>query len=313
MKVLVTGGSGALGSEVCHWLRGGGHEAIVFDVAPPREAAAGWFRGDIRDGVALLEAVRTHNPAAIVHLASLLSLETRANPRLGVEINSIGMVNALDAARILGVRRFVWASTAGVFSAGPETVANDAPYRPLDIYGGTKILNETLADHYHRTYGLETIGLRFPAVMGAARPTSQVGMLGEALIEKPVAGEPSAVPFADDVPNWLWIGDAAQAITLATTSTAGPAGNYNIGGDVRPLRDAIAIARDILPGASIEAEPGIAGLEIRLDSSLFEERFGFRPEWRLEDQLAELIRRARARRTGQEEGAQIVPQPAPEA
>jgi UDP-glucose 4-epimerase len=298
MRVLVTGGSGALGSEVCSRLTSDGHEPIAYDLAPPQDAATEWFRGDTRDGVVLIEAIRTHDVAAVVHLASLLTLEAKANPRLAVEINSVGMVNALDAARILGVRRFVWASTAGVFAAGagPGTIANDAPYRPLDIYGGTKILNETLADHYHHAYGLETIGLRFPVMTGAGQPTSLVGKLRTALVEKPVAGEPSLVPFADDIPNWLWIGDAARAIALATMSSSAPAGNYNVGGDVRSLRDAIAIVQKLVPGASIEAEPGIVGMELRVDASLFEERFGFRHEWPLEDQLAELVRRELAGR-----------------
>jgi UDP-glucose 4-epimerase len=295
VRVLVTGGAGALGFEVCARLTADGHEPIVFDLARPRDEAVSWMRGDVRDGLALVEAFRASEAGAVVHLASLLSLETKANPRLGVEVNSLGMVNALEAARIAGVRRFVWASTAGVFggAAGTETIDNDSPYRPTDVYGATKVLNELLADHYHRAHGMETIGLRFPLMLGGGQPTSLAGSLAQALIAKPVAGEPSVVPFADDTPNWLWIGDAARAIALATASTAAPAGSYNVGGDVRSLREAIAIVRELVPAASVEPGPGKAGLEFRLDASLFEERFGFRPEWALEEQLAELVRRAK--------------------
>lgn len=295
MRLLVTGGSGALGSELCGALVGADHEPVVFDLAPPLDATVPWIRGDIRDGIAIIEAVKASKPATIVHLASLLSLETTSNPRLALEINSIGMANALDAARILGVPRFVWASTAGVFAAaaGPGTIANNAPYTPADVYGGTKVLNEMLADHYRNVYGIETVGLRFPLMMGSARSTSLVGRLGQALVEGPATGTPTVVPFADDVPNWLWIGDAARAIVLAALSTPCAPGNYNVSGDVRPLRDAIAIVMDLVPEALIDAEPGTTGLELRLDSSAFESHFGFRPEWKLEDQLAELIRRAR--------------------
>jgi nucleoside-diphosphate-sugar epimerase len=82
---------------------------------------------------------------------------------------------------------------------------------------------------------------------------------------------------------------------LAAVSETATAGTYNLGGDVRPLKDAVAIIEELVPGARISTEPGVFGLEFRLDTSLVEERFGFRPEWRLEDQLRELVRRARAR------------------
>src|SRR3954465_11587612 len=102
MRVLVTGGAGALGFEVCSSLTAAGHEPVAYDLVPPQDGAAGWFRGDIRDGAAIVEAIRSHDVGAIVHLASLLTLDAKANPRLAVEINSPGMANAPDPARVLG-------------------------------------------------------------------------------------------------------------------------------------------------------------------------------------------------------------------
>ncbi len=298
MRVLVVGGSGSLGSEVCRCLSADGHHAVIFDLfPPPSEFGDEWARGDIRDGLAIASAAREHDIEGIIHLAALLTFDASSDARRAIEINSMGMANALETAKILGIRRFVWASTAGVFarSAGSESIANDAPYRPADVYGGTKVLNETLADHYHVRFGLETIGFRFPLMMGAAQPTSLAGLLGTELIEKPVRGEPSTLPYSDDTPNWLWIGDAARALVMAAASESVTAGTYNLGGDVRPLRDAVAIIQELVPGARITMEPGVFGLEFRLDTSLVEERFGFRPEWLLEDQLRELVRRARGR------------------
>jgi nucleoside-diphosphate-sugar epimerase len=291
-----------LGSEVCRCLRADGHRAIVFDLFPPGDDnGAEWVRGDIRDGLAIVRAAHEHGVSSIVHLAALLTFDAGSDARRAIEINSLGMANALEAARILGIGRFVWASTAGVFakSAGAPSIANDAPYRPADVYGGTKVLNETLADHYHGRYGLETVGFRFPLMMGAAQPTSLAGLLGTELIEKPVRGEPSTLPYSDDVPNWLWIGDAARALMIAAVADTVTAGNYNLGGDVRPFTDAIAIIEQLVPGARISTEPGVFGLEFRLETALVEERFGFTPEWQLEDQLRELVERARSRLAAQ--------------
>ena len=298
MRVLITGGSGALGSEVCERLESEDHETVVFDLAAPqRGTGSHWARGDIRDGLDLADAARSHRVEALIHLASLLTFDTTANPKRAVEVNSMGMVNALEVARILGIRRFVWASTAGVFAraSGEAIIANDAPYRPADVYGGTKVLNETLAGQYSRDYGIEAVGLRFPLMLGADQPTSLSGLLGVELIEKPLRGVPGRLPYSDDTANWLWIGDASRAIVMAALSDSVIAGNYNVGGDVRPLKEAVGIITDLIPGAEIVTEPGVFGLEFRLDSSLLEQNLGFRAEWRLEDQLAELVRRARTR------------------
>jgi nucleoside-diphosphate-sugar epimerase len=131
-------------------------------------------------------------------------------------------------------------------------------------------------------------------MLGAGKQSGLSGRISAELIDKPVRGEPGRVPYGDDAASWLWVEDAARALVLAARADNLGAPAYNIGGESRTLRDAAEIARRLIPGAEITLKPGSAGLHHNLDTSAAERELGFRPEWGLEDQLRELIRRARA-------------------
>lgn len=312
MRYLVTGGAGTLGARVCQQLLQGGDEVVAHDLGPG-DTLAGvvgedvaqriLVRGDITEGLHLLHTCREQGVEAIVHTASLLSAASIANPAQAIRINSGGMANVLETARILGIRRVAWASSAGVFGGyqHDSVVANDAPYRPANVYGGTKVLNEVLAEQYCRLHGLETIGMRFTLLVGPMPHGGFNGIVWRELIDKPVRGLPSRVPFADDTPGWLWIDDAARSLVLAaraTNSTTSRA--FNVDGDVRSVREAAAIVRRLVPGADITLEPGTGGLHRWLDTAPVEKELGFTIEWRLEDQLRALVDAARARAAGKE-------------
>ncbi len=298
MRVLVTGGSGTLGQAVCSLLVGAGHSAVVFDLSPPEAMREFDFeRGDIRDGLRVLDAARSAGAEGIIHLASLLTMESGADPVGAVAINSGGMVNALETARILGIRRFVWASSAGVFKDYPRhaPIGNDAPYRPQTVYDGTKILNEMLARHYHDRFGLETVGLRFPTVLGVFKQRGRSGIVSRELVEKPVRGETGRLPFGSGGANFLWVEDAAGALVAALTGPKTASRHFNVSGDIRSLDDALAITKSLVPGARIELGEEVWVRDARLEDDAIERELGFRSTWKLEDQLRALVERTRER------------------
>jgi nucleoside-diphosphate-sugar epimerase len=305
MRYLVTGGGGLLGASVCRRLLADGDEVVVYDLAVGADlvravgaemARALTIRGDVNDGLHLLGVAKERRVDAIIHLASLLAVESQAHPAQAVHVNCGGMANALETARVLGLRSLVWASSAAVFAGYTDgrLVAGDAAYAPGNVYGGTKVLNEVLAAHYHRAHGLAATGLRFTLMLGAGKQSSLSGRISAELIDKPVRGEPGRVPYGDDAVSWLWVEDAARALVLAARAENLSAPAYNIGGETRTLREAAEIARRLVPGAEITLKPGTAGLHLNLDTSAAERELEFHPEWGLEDQLRELIRRARA-------------------
>jgi UDP-glucose 4-epimerase len=293
VRILITGGSGLLGQSVAAAVLRGGHAVVVYDVQPPVLATT-YRQGDIRDVKTFLRSATEEHVESIIHLAGMLTTESAERPADAVSVNCGGMVNALEVARMLDLRRFVWASSAGLFRGHPRgnLLAADAAYRPVTIYDATKVLNETLATHYHDRFGIETIGLRFTKMLGLTRPGRGADAITRELIEKPILGIPGSLPFGEGGANWLWVDDASRAILHALAAPPTITRNFNIGGDIRSIRDAVAIVQTLIPGAIVTLGTAIMKQDYRLDTSSAEAELGFWPEWTLEHQLAELVRRA---------------------
>lgn len=300
MKIFMTGGSGLLGHYVRAELASGYDDTVVYDRVPDLAgelipANTRLLRGDIRDRDAVLRAVADSAPDVIIHLASILAEEAAADPRQGIDVNCLGMLNVLEAAAACGVTRVVWASSASVFAGldpGNGPIRDSSPYSPRTIYGATKVLCEQLGMQYRRERGVESVGLRLTLMVGPGKSTGVSGRISQELVEKPVRGIPAIVPYGDDIPNWLWVGDAASAIVLAARCDQPLSAAYNVGGDTRSLRDAVEIARELIPGSDISIQRGRFGLEHPLDTSGIEKDLGFHWAWGLEAQLSELVGRA---------------------
>jgi UDP-glucose 4-epimerase len=287
MRILVTGGAGFVGARVVARLMAAGHDVVVFDRTEPHPGSGidnvQMEIGDIRDAAAVSRAVETAQPARIAHLAGVLTDEVGADPAAAVAINCLGTRNVLHAAAAAAVDRVVWASSASVFGGmdpGPELIGEDNPFTPISIYAGTKVLCELLADNFATESGIATVGLRLALLIGVGKASGISGRLGRELIERPLAGQKGVVPGGDDIPSWLWVDDAARAFELAILAPEAPARVYNVGGDERPIREAVEIVRRHLgPEVEIEVEPGRAGMEHHPDSSRIERDLGFQVEW----------------------------------
>src|SRR5262249_44944533 len=141
MKILVTGGGGFLGSHIADALSNAGHDTTIFDLQPSR-----WLRddqamkvGDVLGPVAVGAGVRGCD--AVYHLAAMAAIEEAFNrPRDAVEVNILGTVNVLEAARTHGVHRFVFASSIYVYS-------NQGSF-----YRTTKQACENLIHDYHERF-----------------------------------------------------------------------------------------------------------------------------------------------------------------
>lgn len=302
MRILMTGGTGFIGSYVARRLLARGDDVVAYDLLPdrntlqqiltPDEAArVEIVAGDVTDLPHLLATVKRVRPERIVHLAYLLTTACQANPPLALRVNGEGTLNIFEAARALDIPRVVWASSIAVFgrrSVGPDgIVANDAPHDPATIYGACKSLNERYARHYARFYGLDLVGLRFPVVYGPGRARGG-GQFVHELIERPALGLPGRVPYADEQVNWGYVEDIAGAIVAAIDAVEPRTRIYTIGGAVATVREAAEHVRSVLPDADLTLETsGTTGLLARFDTAPATAELGWRPQI----DLAEGIRR----------------------
>lgn len=170
-KAVVTGGAGFIGSHLVDELFQRGYQVTVVDnlIASTRERvpeAATFFRVDVRDAAALLGACDGAN--VIFHLAALPRVEDSIQrPVETHEVNVTGTLNVLTAAKALGVKRIVLASSAAVYgNTQAAMLTEDLPASPTSPYGLHKYASEQYLSLFSSLYGLSTISLRFFNVYG---------------------------------------------------------------------------------------------------------------------------------------------------
>jgi UDP-N-acetylglucosamine 4-epimerase len=198
---LVTGAAGFIGSHLVERLLSLGQRVVGCDnfstgsakneqvvkesVSPDRAALYTFFEQDIRDRSGVVELIKRHTPHVILHQAALGSVpRSIADPLTSHESNVDGFLNVLDGARQAGVKRFVYASSSSVYGdVGGGSKVEGQIGNPLSPYAATKRIDEIYAQVYGRTYGMETVGLRYFNVFGPRQ-------------------DPSG-PYAAVIPRWL--------------------------------------------------------------------------------------------------------------
>ena len=178
MKVLVTGGAGFIGSNLCEHLLNEGYEVVCLDnfatghienLLPLIEAFPKEFKlivGDIRNMDDCRKAVEGVD--YVLHEAALGSVpRSIKDPATTNAVNIGGFLNMLIASRVAGVKRFVFAASSSTYGDSKSLPkVEDVIGKPLSPYAITKYVDELYADVFARTYGIEYIGLRYFNVFG---------------------------------------------------------------------------------------------------------------------------------------------------
>lgn len=176
MKLLITGGAGFIGSNLCEYFVGKGHNVVCLDnlstgfmhnIEPlMKKPGFRFIKGDIRDLDACREAVK--GCEVVLQEAALGSVPRSINDPITTNSTNIsGFLNMLVAARDEGVQRFVYAASSSTYGDSKELPKIEHNIgRPLSPYAITKFVNELYANVFSSLYGMETIGLRYFNVFG---------------------------------------------------------------------------------------------------------------------------------------------------
>lgn len=196
MKILVTGGSGFLGSHVADALTKVGHDVVIFDRQPSRFADERQkvITGDISDAKAVADAVAGCN--VVYHMAALADInEAMNNPAETVRVNVMGTLNVLEAARHADVSRVVLASSIYVYSSQGS------------FYRTSKQASELLVQDYQERFGLPFTILRFGSLYGprASETNTVHRLISEALTWKRMTYGGTG----DEVREYIHVADAA--------------------------------------------------------------------------------------------------------
>lgn len=247
---LVTGALGAIGTWTIRSLLDRGHRAVAFDLGgddhrlaialtPAEIASLARVNGDITDLATVEAAISTHDIDGVIHLAALQIPKVRENPALGAQVNVVGTVNVLEAARRHGhIGPVVYASSIAAY--GPAgTLGGDDP--PQTLYGVFKRANETSAVRYYEDFGVASIGLRPHTVYGPARDRGITSAPTLAMVAA-AAGVPYRIPFNARL-QLQYAPDVGEAFARAALLEYDGASTHNLDGEVvgmEALREMIA-------------------------------------------------------------------------
>jgi UDP-arabinose 4-epimerase len=249
--VLVTGGAGYIGSHACKALAKAGYLPVAYDsLAYGHEWAVHWgpFEcGNILDRARLDAAIEKHQPSAVMHFAALAHVrESVADPGKYYRNNVAGSLTLLEAARDHEIDQFVFSSTCATYGIPDQLpIRENAPQRPINPYGASKLTVERILADFGAAHGLRWITLRYFNAAGAD-PDSEIGEdhdpethLIPVILDAVSGRQPEVTIFGADydtpdgtcVRDYIHVTDLADAHVKALQALNGglSSGAYNLG------------------------------------------------------------------------------------
>jgi UDP-glucose 4-epimerase len=304
MKALITGGAGFIGSNLARELALIGADVVILDnlssgyrINIDSHPCIRLLEKDIRDSAAVHAAMAGVD--AVFHLAASVGNKRSIDqPVDDAEINVIGTLRVLEAARKTGVRKVVISSSAGIFGELKTLpIREDHPVEPDSPYGASKLCAEKQGLAYAKLYGLEVVCLRYFNVYGPSQRFDAYGNVIPIFAFRMLRGEPVTI-FGDgeQTRDFVNVRDVVQANVKAAI-TPGVTGAFNIGSGTRiSINDLVGRLR-AASGLNpvVQHGPPRAG-DVRdslADIGAARKAFGFEPAVTMNEGLPEYIQWAR--------------------
>ncbi len=267
MNILVMGGSGMFGRKtVMYLLKDPDVKTVVsLDLAPPPE----WFmksiekdakkfhfvQGNVAEIEDILNAMKKYNIDRVINWAFIMiAANAPTDPRLATKVNVMGMSNAFEAAKIMGAKRVVYASSETVYGPqamyGMREVTEDDQTNPLHSYAVCKKYAEILAGNYTQQFGMSFTGVR-PTIgygLGSRSPAQYwADMITNCAVGKPFSMEGDGKGLA----SLVSADDLAILTRLLIKAKSSPHPVYNVGGPAVSPRDLAEVVKKYIPEAKI--------------------------------------------------------------
>jgi UDP-glucose 4-epimerase len=302
VRILVTGGAGYIGGTVAQLLLDQGHQVLIYDnlchghrsMLP---AHAEFVEGDLADRPAL-EKILHRQIDGVMHFAALIEAgESMRQPEIYFRNNSASTLSLLEAMLAAGVNRLVFSSTAAVYGEPESTpIREDAPLRPTNAYGESKLLVERMLEWLNRIHGLRYASLRYFNVAGAIKgrgeahePESHlIPLILDAALGRraniKIFGKDYPTPDGTCIRDYIHVHDLARAHLMAFNALMERDRLiYNLGNGVGfSVREVIESARRVtghpIPVVEEPRRPGDPAVLIASSEKIGKE-LGWKPEY----------------------------------
>ncbi len=289
MSIFVIGGTGFIGHRLVRLLAAQGQTVTCMDINPNAHsfddlgAKVTSVRGDVTQFDDVMAAMSAAQPERVINLSYLLGSDHP--PHVAMKLNIVGMDNCFEAARLLGAKHTMYASSLAV--NGKQAHYGDRPVTEADErhgeyqYAKHKIVNEWQAQDYTEKFGMLITGIRPANVTGPDKVRGSIDHVN--IITEPARGNAITFPFKDAMRCPVHVDDIAEVFARVLMAEKPEHRIYNSGGETINLGDIADIVRGYLPDAQIAFEKDSGGKEAsgnhRIDNSRLVQEFGvqYRP------------------------------------
>ncbi len=254
---FVTGAAGCIGIWVLRNLVREGTPVSVLDldtkhsrlplVLSEKEVdRINFIHGDVSDYSTVENAIKSSGASRIIHLAALQLPFCKADPVSGARVNVVGTVNIFEAAKRIGIKSLVYASSTAVYGTSEEypekPLVHDAPLKPRSLYGVYKQANEGTAHVYFQDDNVSSIGLRPYVVYGAGHDQGMTSTPTKAILAA-AAGQAYNISYGGRY-CFQYADDTARVFIQAARSDFMGADIFNLGGESVSTLDVINCHRN---------------------------------------------------------------------
>lgn len=235
MKILITGGAGFIASHVADAYIAQGHDVVIVDNLSTGKTEfvpekAKFIEADITDKETIQRIIREEKPELINHHAAHIQVGYSVeNPQFDAENNIIGLLNIMEAAKEVNVKKVIMAATGGAMYGNKQTPFDETmKEQPLSPYGISKRAGELYLNYYHELYNIPFVSLRYSNVYGPRQNAHGESGVVAIFSEMIMAGKTPVINGdGTHTRDYVYVGDVVKANLLALETDF--VGELNIG------------------------------------------------------------------------------------
>ena len=314
MSIIVTGGTGIIGSETVRLLLEKGEDDLfVFDIIPSTKLLADIenqieiVQGDLGNFSHVLDLVKSVKPKAVYHLGAMLSVPSDTDPAASIRANALGTFHVLEAARLFEVPQVLFSSSIGTYGIDlkEEVIDDYTLQRPMLFYGATKVFCEHMGLFFKRKYGLDFRGVRYPSIVSPGVKTPGVVQYTSWVIEECAKGKPYTIYVKPETkcPVMYFKDSALAIVSLAKAPIENiKMVNYLLAGvvPIASAQELVNMVRQRIPNARIDFQPDMEIQKIvdkfllPLDDTAAREEWDWKPKFSHEDIVDDFLEELKA-------------------